>query len=473
MTIAGVMLCIGVIIATIGALRIREENGTVGIAATATATAGPTPTATSVPLPPGNDWPQYRFDPAGSGFNPENRVTTSSVAQLQLRWSVSTARPFESTPAIVNGIVYVTNSAKDPNNSTLWAYDLRTGKALWRFDGIPQKRSTVSSSVAVDPKLNLAFFGSPDAYVYAVDIRTGKGVWNKQIGDPSQGAYIWSSPILLNGKLYIGLASRDDHPCVRGGLWAFDEATGKQAWVHYTSPQGLLGAGIWSTVAAVPDKHWIVATTGNPCSSDVSGFEEDAILAINSDTGKTVWKYTAMPVDDCDCDFGQGPVAYTYKGQQYVVAGNKYGKIWGLKVTGNSVQLAWTLRISGSGFLGQGGIFEPPSYANGLVYISGGPSLDGKCRQGAIWAIHADSGSVAWSACSTGQVVSPGAVTGGVLFIAQVKTFVAYNAATGKTLWSAQTNGSAYGGTAISRGWVVIGSVPGRLYAFSLPDGTA
>src|SRR6185312_16135396 len=111
-------------------------------------------------------------------------------------------------------------------------------------------------------------FGSPDAYVYAVDIRTGKGVWHKQIGDPSHGAYIWSAPIIANGMVYVGLASRDDNPCVRGGLFAFDEATGKQTWVHYASPQGLLGAGMWSTVAVVPNKGWIVATTGNPCSSD-------------------------------------------------------------------------------------------------------------------------------------------------------------------------------------------------------------
>jgi outer membrane protein assembly factor BamB len=471
MAVAGVLLCVGVIISTIGVLQIREEHAADGDAAVATATAGPAATSTPAPLPPGNDWTQYRFDLAGSGLNPEKRITTSNVAQLQQRWSYLTARPFESTPAIVDGTIYVTNSAKEPNNNTMYALDLRTGKVLWRFDGNQQNRSAVSSSVAVDPELHLAFFGTPDAYVYAVDIRTGKEAWHKQIGDPSKGAYIWSSPLVVNGKVYVGLASRDDKPCVRGGLFAFDEETGKQAWVHYTSPQGLLGAAIWSSPAAIPEKHWIVVTTGNPCSSTVSGFEEDAILAMDWDTGKTVWKYTAMPVDDCDCDFGQGPVVYTYKGQQYVVAGNKFGKIWGLRIQGNGVQLAWTYRITGSGYLGEGGIFEPPSYANGIVYLSGGPTLDGACKQGAIWALRADSGKVVWSKCSANQVVSPSALTGGVLFVPQFKTLVAYDAATGKTLWSAPTNGSAWGGVAIAHGWVVMGSVPGRLYAFSLPDG--
>src|SRR5262249_39124074 len=88
MSIAGVLLCIGVIITTIGVLRLRKEHQTSGIATTATPTAAPTATATAVPLPPGNDWTQYRFDLAGSGLNPENRITASNVAQLQLRWSV-------------------------------------------------------------------------------------------------------------------------------------------------------------------------------------------------------------------------------------------------------------------------------------------------------------------------------------------------------------------------------------------------
>src|SRR5215467_5406296 len=105
--IAGVLLCIGVIIATIGVFQIREDNANMrdpGAVASATPTAGPTPTGTPIPLPPGNDWTQYRFDLAGSGLNPENSITTSNVARLKLQWSNPTARPFESTPAIVNGI---------------------------------------------------------------------------------------------------------------------------------------------------------------------------------------------------------------------------------------------------------------------------------------------------------------------------------------------------------------------------------
>src|SRR6185437_923074 len=63
MTIAGVMLIVGIIIATIGVLQIREDSGSPHVvsAATVTATAGAMATATSVPLPAGNDWTQYRF----------------------------------------------------------------------------------------------------------------------------------------------------------------------------------------------------------------------------------------------------------------------------------------------------------------------------------------------------------------------------------------------------------------------------
>src|SRR5262249_37309146 len=157
---------------------------------------------------------------------PEDVLTSDNVSQLALHWTVRTSAAFESTPAVVDGVVYVTNG------NSLYAFDLRTSTELWRFDAQPQKVATVSSSVAVDPKLHLAFYGNPDARVYAVDIRTGDEVWVDQLST-ARGAYVWSSPLLLTGRLYLGVASHNDQPCVRGAIYALDESTGSIIWVHY------------------------------------------------------------------------------------------------------------------------------------------------------------------------------------------------------------------------------------------------
>ena len=230
----------------------------------------------------------------------------------------------------------------------LYAYDLRTGHVLWHFDTKAEKSGGIHASVAVDAAHKLAFISTPETNLYAVDIMTGKQRWHVQQGDPSLGAFGWSTPLVANGKVYVGLASNNDNPCVRGTVFAFDELTGKPAWTHYTERVGEIGAGVWSSVTAVPEAKLILATTGNPCSSHDSDAEEDAIVALDWNTGKTVWKYTALSFDDCDCDFGQGPVAYTYQGKHYVTAGNKYGVMYTVKLDAawHNPKLAWSRRIA-------------------------------------------------------------------------------------------------------------------------------
>jgi glucose dehydrogenase len=72
------------------------------------------------------------------------------------------------------------------------------------------------------------------------------------------------------------------------------------------------------------------------------------------DTGTTLWYYTALDHDNCDCDFGEGPVDYVDHGQEYLVAGNKGGFVYALTpLPGrHSVQLAWSLKIAKPGFSG-------------------------------------------------------------------------------------------------------------------------
>jgi len=415
------------------------------------------------PLPAGNDWTRYRFDEYGSGFNPEGSLFSGNVARLTRRWMISGYAAFEATPAVVGGVIYTTNG------NSLYAFDLRTGKALWHHDGIPQQFATINSSVTVDLTAHLAYYGTPDARVYAVDIQTGKRAWVTQLST-APGAFVWSSPLLINGKIYIGLASQDDNPCVRGAVFALDATVGTIMWVHHTAAQGELGGGVWSSLAADPDHHEVIATSGNPCLDGPSDVQQDSIIGIDWNSGATNWQYTALPTDQCDCDFGQGPVAFTYQGHGYIVAGNKFGAVYGLRrAASGDARLDWSVRITGAGYVGRGGIFEPPTYGDGLVYISGGPTLDGGCAQGALWALRPDSGDVAWHACTKGQVISPAALVRDVLFVAQQGTLVAYEASSGRVLAKLPYDGSVWGGVTVPQRYVLVGTVSGKLYCYTVP----
>ena len=435
-----------------------------------TATPLPQPTATSTPaatpLPAGNDWLQFRYDVYGTGVNPEGLIRSDTLAQLTPRWTASapTSAPFGATPAIVDGVIYI------PNGKALFAHDLRTGVQLWRFDGLGDANYMTTSSVAVDPDAQLAYYGTPDARVYAVNIVTGRMAWQRQLGDPSRGAYVWSSPLLANGKVYVGLASKNDHPCVRGAVIALNARTGAVAWTHYTDRDGEAGAGVWSSLTAIPELQTLVATTGNPCGTPDTDAEEDAIVGIDWNTGATLWMYTAAVDPACDCDFGEGSNNFVLNGKQYVVAGNKYGMVYALEVQGKKAHLAWSHRIATIDSFSRklfGGIFQPPSYANGVVFVAGGTSLDQKCA-GTLWAFKADTGTPLWHVCTKDRMFSPGTVSGDVLFTITGGAINEFDVATGTVLWTAPIDGGAWGGIAVAHGFLVVGTTHSKLYCYNL-----
>ncbi len=468
------LIAVGITVIGLASVRLllQQAHPQQATRATTTPASTPTPTIELTPdtntapsiLPDGNDWTQYRFDLAGTGVNPESSFSSKNASLLRPRWVDHHFQAFESTPAESNGIVYIANG------NSLYAFDLLTGSQVWRFDDIPQHNATISSSVAVDPEAGLAYYGTPDARVYAVHTRDGTQAWMTQLGDPAHGAFIWSSPLVVNHRVYIGLASKQDSPCVRGGVFALDAATGHIVWKHYMVPAGRLGGSVWSSLIAVPGKAELIATTGNPCPAGPSDAQQDAIVALNWNTGATLWQYTAVGYDDCDCDFGEGAVDFTYQGREYVVAGNKNGTVYAVTPTSHgTVALDWSKQITTPGFLGEGGIFEPPTYSNGLLFVAGGPPLDGSCQRGKLYALRPNSGAIVWSTCTSGQVVSPASATGDVLFVAQLDVLVAYQATTGRELWRAPQPGQAWGGVTIARQSVIVGTVSGALYCYSVP----
>src|SRR5262245_1968427 len=53
-------------------------------------------------------WPQFHNTADRSGINAaEHLITTSNVASLQVAWSTPTGGEIWSSPAVVNGIVYI------------------------------------------------------------------------------------------------------------------------------------------------------------------------------------------------------------------------------------------------------------------------------------------------------------------------------------------------------------------------------
>ena len=73
------------------------------------------------------NWAQFHFSPCHTGFNPyEFVLSASTVGNLALKWSYTTGNVFHSSPAVVNGVVYILSE-----DGYVYALNALTGAKLW------------------------------------------------------------------------------------------------------------------------------------------------------------------------------------------------------------------------------------------------------------------------------------------------------------------------------------------------------
>jgi len=204
-------LVVLIIIATsIGWNYLSLTNGTSAIHSTATATPHPTaraitdPTAQPTAHPPVTvNYAMFGFDVEHTHFNPnEHMLTPINVSHFVQDWTFRTGGWINSSPTVVNDIVYVGS-----DDGKLYAFKASTGKPLW----IASTDNKIDSSPTVAN--GIVYVGSYDSKLYAFSA-SGCGsptcfpLWTASTGDA-----INSSPTVTNGIIYVG--SQD------GKLYAF------------------------------------------------------------------------------------------------------------------------------------------------------------------------------------------------------------------------------------------------------------
>jgi outer membrane protein assembly factor BamB len=134
-------------------------------------------------------------------WNPcEKVLNVNNVGELRLKWSYDTGWPVFSSPAVVNGVVYVGALYDD----TVYAVKAGTGALLWSYT----TNSPVDSSPAVAN--GVLHVGSDDKHVYALNEKTGAKLWSF-----ATGYFVESSPAVANEVVYVG---SDDNSVYAFGL---------------------------------------------------------------------------------------------------------------------------------------------------------------------------------------------------------------------------------------------------------------
>jgi glucose dehydrogenase len=147
----------------------------------------------------------------------------------------------ETAPIVVNGVMFLTTSFNH-----VYAIDAATGQEFWHYKHKLGPIVTVccgNNNRGVAVSEGKLFMGTIDAKLVALDAKTGKLLWEKQIADPDKGYSETMAPAYVDGKVIIG--TNGGEYGVRGFVKAFNAADGNLLWTFYTIPE-TGQEGVWA-----------------------------------------------------------------------------------------------------------------------------------------------------------------------------------------------------------------------------------
>jgi alcohol dehydrogenase (cytochrome c) len=106
------------------------------------------------------------------------------------------------------------------------------------------------------------FLAAGDATLVAIDVKTGKEVWSKQVANNKSGYYMSLAPLAADGKIMVGCSGGEMG--IRGFVAAFQAETGEEIWRTYTVPApGEPGSETWPKGEQWKNGGGSVWVTGN------------------------------------------------------------------------------------------------------------------------------------------------------------------------------------------------------------------
>jgi alcohol dehydrogenase (cytochrome c) len=266
------------------------------------------------------DWTSYHGDLSGNRYSKLAQIEKSNVAKLVPRWmfTISDAPYLETTPVVVEGIMYATSA------NQCYALDAGSGRELWHFKRDRTKGvgggggSGINRGVAWSG--NHIFTVTDNAHLLSLNRFTGEVEWESVLADWHQNYDTTSAPLIAGDLVISGTAGGEGG--ARGFLAAFDIRTGKEVWRFWTVPArgepgsetwggnaiAHGGAVAWFTGSYDPAADVVFWQTGNP-GPDYNGKERegdnlysDCVIALDRKTGKLKWYYQFTPHDTHDWD---------------------------------------------------------------------------------------------------------------------------------------------------------------------------
>jgi len=272
------------------------------------------------------NWLTYSGSTMSQRHTSLNQITPANARNLEMQWifQARSLEKFEATPLVVDGVMYTVQAPND-----VVALDAATGRVFWIYSYSPSRAARpccgrINRGLAILG--DTLFMGTIDAKLLAVDAKSGKLVWQTEVGNPEAGYAVTHAPLIVKDKVIIGVAGGEYG--VRGFIAAYDVKTGKQDWRFNTIPGPgepghetwggdswkTGGGSVWVTGSYDPDlnlTYWGVGNPGPDWNGDSrpgDNLYSDCVVALDPDTGKLKWYYQFSPHDEFDFDSVQVPV---------------------------------------------------------------------------------------------------------------------------------------------------------------------
>jgi quinohemoprotein ethanol dehydrogenase len=287
----------------------------------------------------GSEWAEHGRDADETRFSPLSQINVDTIKDLGLAWAADMPEKgqYQSTPIMVDGRIIVTTPW-----SYAYAFDAKTGKELWKYNPKVPREMAATSLCCNNSNRGAVYYkgkviwATLDGRLIAVDLKSGKMLWETQTFNPADPMSITGAPRIGNGVVFIGQGGGEYHQ--RGFMSGYDAETGKQLWKFFLvpgdpskGPDGVAsdevmamaartwkgewwkfggGATVWDGMVYDKVNDLIIVGTGNgaPWPAEVrspgggDNLFTASIVALHAKTGKYAWHYQTTPMESFDFD---------------------------------------------------------------------------------------------------------------------------------------------------------------------------
>ena len=400
------------------------------------------------------DWAQFHRNPLLTGYAANSPLSTSTAPRLGVAWAADLYGPALDSPVVAyDSALGKTLAYIGTENGDVVAVDVANGQILWSaWLGSPIRATPLVTGGAVFA----ATFNSPR--LYKLDASTGAVDCSVVSPQPIEGTPTTATP--SGGVASVYLATNDSQTA-SGPLLAVNASNCKVEWEFTGYAQT---AGSWTAAAYALDRN------GEPVLVFGTSDPDSSVYAVDAVTGKEVWRFQAPNPPPGAYDIGAGvdispPGANGFAdGVAYVPS--KLGVMYALDLT-TGAQI-WSTNFNEITGATEGGRSTAALDGVNLVVGYNGGLIDLNAVSGAkIWSYEDPARAEVLSSPAitnaTGQeVVAAADLAGGVDVV---------SLASGDQIYRYKTGGYITASPAVSDGNVLVASTDGFLYDFAVGGG--